>query len=260
MPNLLIFSAFSIVNLLLVSYLAWDQYSRNKQSASVNNPSNLEPKLTVESLTKLIDDALTRLTSQRLGEGSTFFTEKLEKNYQENLQIALNDVQKEEVKLNAEATRQFATVEENFKEHINNLESSVKGQIDQVNQKILIAEQNYEKFLQNLNVISQKTQIESIEGAKVKVDKLFEDFEVKLADFLLQSEQKMMLAVDLELRSARQLIDTYKVQQMNVIDENIMAMLEKTLSLVLAKNLDLKDQMDFVYESLEKAKAEKFVV
>jgi hypothetical protein len=70
----------------------------------------------------------------------------------------------------------------------------------------------------------------------------------------------MMLAVDLELRSARQLIDTYKVQQMNVIDENIMAMLEKTLSLVLAKNLDLKDQMDFVYESLEKAKAEKFVV
>jgi hypothetical protein len=56
------------------------------------------------------------------------------------------------------------------------------------------------------------------------------------------------------------LIDTYKVQQMNVIDENIMAMLEKTLSLVLAKNLDLKDQMDLVYESLEKAKAEKFVV
>jgi hypothetical protein len=47
---------------------------------------------------------------------------------------------------------------------------------------------------------------------------------------------------------------------MNVIDENIMAMLEKTLSLVLAKNLDLKDQMDLVYESLEKAKAEKFVV
>jgi hypothetical protein len=123
-----------------------------------------------------------------------------------------------------------------------------------------VAEQNYEKFLQNLTAVSQKTQIQSIEGAKVKVDKLFEDFEVKLADFLLQSEQKMMLAVDLELRSARQLIDTYKVQQMNVIDENIMAMLEKTLSLVLAKNLDLKDQMDLVYESLEKAKAEKFVV
>lgn len=236
-----------------MGYLVWDRYSRNKQLAS-------EPKITTENLAKLIDEALVRLTAQRLGEGSTFFTEKLEKNYQQSLQGALSDVQKEEVKLNAEATRQFASVEEAFKEHIQSMENSVKSQIEQTNQKILLAEQNYEKFLQNLNAVSQKTQFDSIEGAKVKVDKLFEDFEVKLADFLLQSEQKMMLAVDLELRSARQLIDTYKVQQMNVIDENIMAMLEKTLSLVLAKNLDLKDQMDFVYESLEKAKAEKFVV
>ncbi len=253
MPNLLILSAFSIVNLLLVAYIAWDRYTRNKQSAS-------EPKATVENLSQLINEALARLTAEKLGQGSDFFTEKLEKSYQQNLQGALADVQKEEVKLNAEATRQFASIEESFKEHVVTLESLVKSQIDQTNEKITVAEQNYEKFLQNLNVVSQKTQFESIEGAKVKVDKLFEDFEVKLADFLLQSEQKMMLAVDLELRSARQLIDTYKVQQMNVIDENIMAMLEKTLSLVLAKNLDLKDQMDLVYQSLEKAKAEKFVV
>jgi hypothetical protein len=63
----------------------------------------LEPKITTENLAKLIDDALIRLTAQRLGEGSTFFTEKLEKNYQQSLQGALSDVQKEEVKLNAEA-------------------------------------------------------------------------------------------------------------------------------------------------------------
>lgn len=253
MPNLLILSAFSIVNLLLVAYLAWDRYSRSKQSTA-------EPKVTAENLSKLIEDALVRLTSEKLGQGSAFFTDKLEKSYEQNLQTALSEVQKEEVKLNAEATRQYASVETSFKEHLAVLESSVKAQIDQTNQKILLAEQNYEKFLQNLNAVSQKTQFQSIEGARIKVDKLFEDFEVKLADFLLQSEQKMMLAVDLELRSARQLIDTYKVQQMNVIDENIMAMLEKTLSLVLAKNLDLKDQMDLVYQSLEKAKAEKFVV
>lgn len=253
MPNLLLLSAFSVVNLLLVVYIAWDHYQRYKRVAS-------QPKITPESLSTLINEALTRLTSQKLGEGSAFFTEKLEKDYQQNLQSALSDVQKEEIKLNAEAVRQYASLETAFREHLNSFETSVRSQIEQTNQKIVIAEQNYEKFLQNLNSISQKTQFESVEAAKVKVDKLFEDFEVKLADFLLQSEQKMMLAVDLELRSARQLIDTYKVQQMNVIDENIMAMLEKTLSLVLAKNLDLKDQMDLVYQSLEKAKAEKFVV
>lgn len=120
--------------------------------------------------------------------------------------------------------------------------------------------QNFNTYLEQLKLASQKSEIANMTGAKERVNQLFENFETKLADFLLQSEQKMMLAVDLELRSARQLIDTYKVQQMNVIDENIAAMLEKTLSLVLAKNLNLKDQMDLVYESLEKAKGEKFIV
>ncbi len=43
-------------------------------------------------------------------------------------------------------------------------------------------------------------------------------------------------------------------------DENIIAMMEQTLSIVLAKKLSLKDQLDLVYEALEKAKVEKFVV
>lgn len=115
-------------------------------------------------------------------------------------------------------------------------------------------------FLEGLRDDSQKSQAANWEGAKARVNELFENFETKLADFLLQTEQKMMLSVDLELKSARQLIDTYKVQQMNIIDENIVAMLEKTLSLVLGKNLNLKDQVDLVYESLERAKTESFLV
>lgn len=115
-------------------------------------------------------------------------------------------------------------------------------------------------FLQGLKDESQKSQAANWEGAKQRVNELFENFETKLADFLLQTEQKMMLSVDLELKSARQLIDTYKVQQMNIIDENIVAMLEKTLSLVLGKNLNLRDQVELVYESLERAKTESFLV
>jgi hypothetical protein len=118
----------------------------------------------------------------------------------------------------------------------------------------------FDLHLKNLQEQSLKAQAANWEGARERVNNLFENFEQKMADFLLQSEQKMMLSVDLELKSARQLIDTYKVQQMNIIDENIVAMLEKTLSLVLAKNLNLKDQMDLVYESLEKAKTESFLV
>jgi hypothetical protein len=178
MPNLLLISAISIVNILLVIYIAWDRYSQYKKTIK-------EPKLTTESLAQIIEQSLERLTSQKLGEESAFFTDKLEKDYQQNLTSALSEVQKEESKLTAEATQQFATLEAGFKDYLTSLETTVKSHIDLTNQKVSVAEQNYEKFLQNLTAVSQKTQIQSIEGAKVKVDKLFEDFEVKLADFLL---------------------------------------------------------------------------
>lgn len=263
MPLLPIIIVLVLIILGLVIYLLWEHYHRGKQAAIT------EQNLSVETAYKIIDLAIQKsrdllnaaeLESGKLVSDSKFYTQKIEKSYEEKLNQAVTEAQKEQASLNSEAVRQFATLEQTFKEHLDNLEGGAKGQMDALYQKISAAETNYEKFLQTLGASTQQAQFQSVETAKQKVDKLFEDFEVKLADFLLQSEQKMMLAVDLELRSARQLIDTYKVQQMNVIDENIMSMLEKTLSLVLAKNLDLKDQMDFVYESLEKAKGEKFVV
>lgn len=263
MPTLPIIVVLILIIIGLVIYLIWDHYHRGKQAALT------EQNLSVETAYKIIDQAIQKsrdllnaaeLESGKLVSDSKFYTQKIEKSYEEKLNEAVTEAQKGQTTLNSEAVRQFASLEQTFKEHLDSLEGGAKGQMDLLYQKIASAEANYESFLQALGTSTQHAHIQSVETAKQKVDKLFEDFEVKLADFLLQSEQKMMLAVDLELRSARQLIDTYKVQQMNVIDENIIAMLEKTLSIVLAKNLDLKDQMEFVYESLEKAKGEKFVV
>ena len=47
--------------------------------------------------------------------------------------------------------------------------------------------------------------------------------------------------------NARQLIETYKSSRLKLVDENIVAMLERTLSLVLVKKLSLKEQTDLVY-------------
>lgn len=93
-----------------------------------------------------------------------------------------------------------------------------------------------------------------------KTQNLFDRFEQNLSDFLIQTQQKSTYTVDLEMQAARNLIDTYKRQQLNLIDEHIIAVLERTLSLVLAKKLSLSDQVDLINEALEKAKAEKFII
>ncbi len=118
----------------------------------------------------------------------------------------------------------------------------------------------YIKFLESLKVQNNQIQAVNQEAIKQRVDAIFDRFEQNLGTFLTSTEQKSVASIELELKSARQLIETYKTQQLAIIDENIISILERTLTLVLAKKIPLKDQVDLVYEALNKAKVEKFIV
>lgn len=118
----------------------------------------------------------------------------------------------------------------------------------------------YVKFLEGLKEQNTQIQATNQEIIKQRVDSIFDRFEQNLGTFLTSTEQKSVQSIELELRSARQLIETYKTQQMAIIDENIISILERTLTLVLAKKIPLKDQVDLIYEALNKAKIEKFIV
>ncbi len=100
---------------------------------------------------------------------------------------------------------------------------------------------------------------EASQNLSQQTQQVFDRFEQNLSDFLVQTQEKSTHAVELEMQAARNLIDTYKRQQLNLIDEQIIEILERTLSLVLVKKLSLQDQVDLVNEALEKAKVEKFI-
>lgn len=118
-------------------------------------------------------------------------------------------------------------------------------------------------FVDYLSSLSQQANASVTESEKIvkdRVSKLFQEFEQNLSTYLTQTQEQSVRVITLEVQAARQLVDTYKTEQFRLIDENIVAMLERTLTLVLSHNLTLKDQVDMVYESLEKAKAEKFIM
>ncbi len=122
------------------------------------------------------------------------------------------------------------------------------------------AEQEYLNYLKFLKESADTAKNAGDEAIRERVEGIFVKFEEKLTDFLTQTQERSVETIDLEIKAARQLLDTYKQQQLKVVDENIIAMLERTLALVLAKKLTLSDQVDLVYESLEKAKMEKFII
>lgn len=136
---------------------------------------------------------------------------------------------------------------------VKEMEASFKAEMDR-------AQKQFASYLADLRSRSDKSQADTEQLMQGRVNTLFEKFEANLADFLTQTEAKATSSIELELKAARSLIDTYKQSQLKLIDENIIAMLEKTLSLVISKKLTLRDQVDLVYEALEKAKVEKFIV
>lgn len=127
-------------------------------------------------------------------------------------------------------------------------------------QNIIKSESDFKTYLDSLSKQASSSTAQAQQQIEQKVNSLFETFEQNLSSFLTESQSQSVKAIDLEMQAARQLIQTYKQQQFKLVDENIVAMLEQTLSLVLAKKMSLKEQMDLVYESLEKAKVDKFII
>lgn len=154
-------------------------------------------------------------------------------------------------------------VAEKMDKLVASLAASLTASLDrlegQVNNSFLDSSNNYRQFLTKSQHDLTKSEAAIEESMQIKVNELLFKFEQNLAGFLSSSEQKSFDAINLELRSARQLIESYKSQQLALLDENIVAVLERTLDLVLKEKLSLRNQLDLVYQSLERAKAEKLI-
>lgn len=235
MPNLATVEHLSLVVLLIVATIATYRYRQESQKRR---------KLLSENPEKILNEARNR--------GNTILHRALKK-----AQEILGQAELEGVKAVAESKFTNKKLEEKYQSElaklVQQLETSFSGEIS-------LAEKEYLKYLEGLRAKSEQTQLLSQEYTKQRINEIFERFEQNLAAFLTSTEQKSVSAIELELKASRQLIDTYKTQQLALIDENVISMLEKTLSLVLAKKISLKDEMDLVYEALEKAKIEKFII
>lgn len=172
-------------------------------------------------------------------------------------QAILSEAEIKSAKVISDSKHSSDKIQEQLEKDLNEFKKTVQQTYATETSKVIA---DYTSYMNELQQQSQNSQAQIEEATKQKVNEFIETFEQNLSDFLVQTQQKSLAAIDLELASARSLIDTYKDQQFKIIDENILAMLERTLGLVLAKRLSLKEHMDLIYQSLEKAKAEKLVM
>lgn len=192
-------------------------------------------------------------------EGDRFLQEAREKGWDtlhdsiKKSQDILSSAELEGIKVVAGSKLETSKLEQEFTDKFSEF-------LNEARQTINSAQAQLIQFMQDLQKSSAEFEEASKKAGEQRINQLFDRVESRLSDLLVQTGQKSTSAIELELKATRQLIDTYKNEQLKLIDENIIAMLEQTLSIVLAKKLSLKDQLDLIYEALEKAKIEKFIV
>lgn len=156
------------------------------------------------------------------------------------------------------------TLKKKFDESFQQINTQMQNNINFVEQEVKksvgVAQSKHDQFLLQLQKQSVNASSRLEDEMHSKITGLLMDFEQKLTDFFGEAQQKSLDAINLEIKSARELIESYKTQQLAIVDENIVAVLERTMNLILKQKLSLKDQIDLVYEGLEKAKLEKFLV
>lgn len=170
---------------------------------------------------------------------------------QKSLQL-LTAAEAAETQVLAEGKFAIKKLEEEFKAKLENLIAESGKSIEEA-QKEMIG------FMEDLKKKAEQAENIQNSSREQRINEFFENLETKLSDFLISTEQKTTSSIELELKSTIQLIETYKNARLKLIDENILAMMEQTLNIVLGKKLSLKDQLDLIYEALEKAKLDKFI-
>lgn len=167
----------------------------------------------------------------------------------------LAEAELESLKLLSEKKFELRLFEKRFQERLDQIIEVIENNFSN---NLDVSRKRHDDFISNLEKQTLSWQDKLKDQMNSKVNALLLNFEENLTNFLARAEQESLESINLELRSARQLIDSYKSQQLSLVDENIVAVLERTMNLVLKQKLTLKDQIDLVYEALEKAKLEKF--
>lgn len=142
---------------------------------------------------------------------------------------------------------------EKVKELEGEYESKISTELSQ-------AEAAFVKYLESLRAKGYQLQAISQQAIDNEARQMFQRLEEKLTSSLQTTQAQSAVAIENELKNMRQMINNYKLQQLALIDENIVAMLEKTISLVLSKRISLEDELDLIYRALDKAKTEKFIM
>jgi hypothetical protein len=142
---------------------------------------------------------------------------------------------------------------EMYEHNLIDLEAKLKNEIEMTMKN---STASYTDFMARIEQMIQQTVESNQKNVLEKTEAFIAQAEKDLGSLIGEVQGQVKIQVTNELSLAKGAIDEYKRRRMSIIDENIIDILERTLTLTLQKKLTLKDQSELIYRALEEAKNE----
>jgi hypothetical protein len=146
-----------------------------------------------------------------------------------------------------------------LKHILQQFEAGIANEMHSVHERVASSQTIQEKFLADLSTKFSQFQKSTEETLSKDAAKATEGFGEQLTESLRQISDQASTAVEKDLQKEHENVKRFEESQIKLIQENLAAILERTLELVLTKKLTLGDHIDLVNESFEEAKKEKFL-
>ena len=141
-----------------------------------------------------------------------------------------------------------------YKEQMEGVEGKL---LERFSQSMLKMEKAFTEYMSQLEIKLHDEELKNQAVFHDKVTAMINNSQSALANFIVEINSKIKKQIDDELSNVKAEIEKYKQRRIDVINQNIVDILEKTLEETLGKKLSLDEHSEIILQALEQAKTEQ---
>jgi len=173
--------------------------------------------------------------------------QKIIQDAKESAKVMLVDAELQSVKIISEGKVETKDIRESYRRKIDELAKDVESSFTQ-------HARGAEKIYSDYSETFQKQFEEKTKSVEKNMKDLSDQFTSVFSEIKEEGKLRISEQIDKEIKDIKEVVDAYKKSRLTLVDNQIVTLVEKTASIVLKKNMSLKDHADVIIKALSDAK------
>ena len=185
---------------------------------------------------------------------------KIEEEYEQQLSTLTEQTKKLLEEYTRKATGELQNITKTLEQSIRNNLQNVEKTGSHATEELQSLTKTLEKTIHDNLKRVEEAGTEGVKRSEELTEQILEELSKRLSHAFENLEgsvkDKIQENIEKEFDSVREIIDMYKKKRMDMVDNEIIALIEQTTTLALQKKLTFREHTDLLFAALEEAKSQ----